>query len=89
MPPSNILVDDKLLRDVASAVHSFTLAKPLEWLEQHSALVEYGIGRFVDGRDRITIEEPLVLLAICQYSRQCLNLVGLVDGFGNTGCMHV
>ena len=52
---------------MASAVHSFTLAKPLEWLEQRSALVEYGLGRFVDGHDRITIEGLLVLLAITRF----------------------
>ena len=70
MPPSNVTVDTRLLKDVASSVHSFfILEKPLEWSREHSALVEYGIGRFVDRHDKIKIkiEEPLVLLALTHF----------------------
>ena len=68
MAPSNIIVDPKLLGEVALSIHSFsTKGETPLWWGDHSALVEYGIARFVDEQDVIKIEEPLVLVAISRF----------------------
>ena len=68
MAPSNIIVDPKLLGEVALSIHFFsTKGETPLWWRDHSALVEYGIARFVDKNDAIKIEEPLVLVAISRF----------------------
>lgn len=74
MPPSNVIVDRRLLQALTQSVHSFfTRAEPLEWSEEHSALVEYGIGRFVDQHNKVKIEEPLVLVAVTRFFQTIAN----------------
>ena len=68
MAPSNIIVDPKLLGEVALSIHSLTTkGETPRWWKDHSALVEYGIARFVDENDQVKIEEPLVLVAISRF----------------------
>jgi hypothetical protein len=68
MPLSNIIVDPKLLKEVASSIHSFiTRGEPLSWWFDRAALVQYGIAHFVHTGKEIKIEEPLALVGILQY----------------------
>ena len=68
MAPSNIIVDPKLLGEVALSIHFLTTkGETPGWWKDHSALVEYGIARFVDENDQVKIEEPLVLVAISRF----------------------
>lgn len=69
MPLSNIIIDPRLLNDLAASIQNFITRgeAPTFWIE-HATLVQSGIAYFVDSTGRqIKIEEPLALIGIQRH----------------------
>ena len=71
MPLSNVIVDTKLLHELAGSIYSLiTRGEPLSWSAEpkHQRLVQYGVARFTDiNKGAIRVEEPLALTGILRH----------------------
>ncbi len=71
MPLSNVIVEPHLLRELAGSIYSLiTRGVPLSWSDEHEhqLLVQYGVARFIDTKERdIRVEEPLALTGILHH----------------------